>query len=135
MQTCEPVTGNPKRRPFRFEAAWLTHDSFKDLLRNSWNHEISTPQALKRLSEKLKRWNRDVFGNVYKCKDELLEKVKQVQDQLDVAQTTALLERERELIKELDVVLEQEEILWFQKSREKGIALGDVILGSIIQRR
>lgn len=24
--------GNPKRRPFRFEAAWLKHPSFKDLL-------------------------------------------------------------------------------------------------------
>ncbi|KAG7556773.1 Reverse transcriptase domain [Arabidopsis suecica] len=48
-----------------------------------------------------------------------------VQDLLDLQQTDDLLEREAALIKEFDVVLEQEEVLWFQKSREKWISLGD----------
>ncbi|XP_020234400.1 uncharacterized protein LOC109814395 [Cajanus cajan] len=27
----------PTRRPFRFEAAWLTHDGFFDIMRREWN--------------------------------------------------------------------------------------------------
>ncbi|KAG7594034.1 Reverse transcriptase domain [Arabidopsis thaliana x Arabidopsis arenosa] len=43
------LQGNPRRRPFRFEAAWLKHESFKELILNSWNDSVSTPEALERL--------------------------------------------------------------------------------------
>ena len=48
-----------------------------------------------------------------------------VQGLLDHSHTNALLDREATLLKEFEVVLEQEEMLWFQKSREKWVALGD----------
>lgn len=48
-----------------------------------------------------------------------------MQDLLEQNQTDELLNKEDVLIKEFEVVLEQEEIVWFQKSREKWIALGD----------
>ena len=48
-----------------------------------------------------------------------------VQGLLDHSHTNALLDREAALLKEFEVVLEQEEMLWFQKSREKWVALGD----------
>ncbi|XP_048629290.1 uncharacterized protein LOC125600751 [Brassica napus] len=69
--------GNPKRRPFRFEAAWLKHEGFKDLLSASWNREMRTPEALALLKVKLKKWNKE------------------------------------------------EEVLWYQKSCEKWVVLGD----------
>lgn len=72
----------------------------------------------------MKRWNREVFGDVQK-KEGLVNEIKAVQDLLEHSQTDELLNKEEGLIKELDVVLEQEEILWFQKSREKWITLGD----------
>lgn len=117
--------GDPKRRPFRFEAAWLSHMAFKDLLVASWNAELSTPAALEILRDKLRRWNREVFGEVQKRKDNLVTEIKELQDRLIVAPINELLDKEAELSKELDVVLEQEEVIWFQKSREKWIALGD----------
>lgn len=40
---------NPRRRPFWFEAAWLSHEGFKELLRNSWDASITTPEALEGL--------------------------------------------------------------------------------------
>lgn len=91
----------------------------------SWDVGLKTPEALNELRVKLKRWNRDVFGDVHKKKEALMGEIKLSQDALDVTQTDALLRKEEELIQAFDVVLEQEETIWFQKSREKWIALGD----------
>lgn len=125
LQLSPEAKGNPERRPFRFEAAWLNHPGFKDLLANSWRNELSTPEALEGLRVKLRQWNKEVFGDINKKKETLLQDIKGIQDLLEVTQSDALLNQEESLLKELDVVLEQEEILWFQKSREKWIELGD----------
>ncbi|CAA7042577.1 unnamed protein product [Microthlaspi erraticum] len=125
IQLSPTQSSDPKRRPFRFEAAWLLHESFQDLLRNSWNNAVSTPHALQALREKLKRWNHEVFGDVNRRKEELLRQIKNLQDLLEVNQTDALLDSENTLMKELDAVMEQEELIWYQKSREKYIAHGD----------
>jgi len=58
-------------------------------------------------------------------KEKLLKHITVVQDLLEQAQTDDLLKQEAELIKELDMVLEQEEMLWYQKSREKWVVHGD----------
>uniref|UniRef100_A0A1J3D4G4 Uncharacterized protein n=1 Tax=Noccaea caerulescens TaxID=107243 RepID=A0A1J3D4G4_NOCCA len=119
------LVGDPKRRPFRFEAAWLKHPGFKELLANSWNGEMETPRALESLKEKLRKWNREVFGDIQRRKEGLLTEIKSVQDILEMTQTDDLPVKEEKLLREFDVILEQEEILWFEKSREKWIALGD----------
>ena len=54
-----------------------------------------------------------------------MKEIKEVQDLLELTQSDDLLAREDRLLKEFEVLLEQEEVLWFQKSREKVIALGD----------
>ncbi|KAG7559686.1 Reverse transcriptase domain [Arabidopsis thaliana x Arabidopsis arenosa] len=125
VQLSPAVGQNRRRRPFRFEAAWLSHPSFKDLVRASWNGELQTPMALDELKEKLQQWNKDVFGDVQKKKEVLMRDIKAIQDELELVQTDSMLRREEELVKEFEVILEQEEILLFQKSREKWIALGD----------
>lgn len=51
--------------------------------------------------------------------------IKAVQELLDRNQIDALLRQEELLLKDFEEVLEQEEIIWFQKSREKWIAHGD----------
>lgn len=125
LQLSQEVAGNPRHRPFRFEAAWLTHASFKDLLLTSWDGSLSTPKALECLRKTLRKWNKEVFGDVKKRKEKLVDEIKEVQDLLDLSQTDELLGKEEALIKEFDKVLEQEELLWFQKSREKWVTQGD----------
>lgn len=49
VQLSPGMSSDPRRRPFRFEAAWLHHGSFKEMLKNSWNGNLSTPQALEGL--------------------------------------------------------------------------------------
>ncbi|XP_019099585.1 PREDICTED: uncharacterized protein LOC109132431 [Camelina sativa] len=75
LQLCPVVKGDPRRRPFWFEAAWLKHESFKDHLDASWKNDISTPEALHILWVKLKRWNAEVFGDVQRKKDKTVEEL------------------------------------------------------------
>ena len=116
MQLSPEVKRDPSRRPFRFEAAWLKHDGFKELLQNSWKTDVSTPNALSGLRRTLQKWNREVFGMVQQKKEKLVTDIKAVQDLIELAPTDVMLTKEADLITELDGVLEQEEVLWFQKS-------------------
>lgn len=125
LQLCPAQNVDARRRPFRFEAAWLSHEGFKELLTASWDTGLSTPVALNRLRWQLKKWNKEVFGNIHVRKEKVVSDLKAVQDLLEVVQTDDLLMKEDTLLKEFDVLLHQEETLWFQKSREKLLALGD----------
>jgi hypothetical protein len=55
---------------FKFLKMWSLHDSCKDVIKNCWNTlVVGCPmfilsQKLKMLKEKLKTWNKDIFGNV-----------------------------------------------------------------------
>lgn len=75
---------DPRRRPFRFEAAWLQHPSFKDLLTTSWDGQLATLEALNRLRVNLMKWNRDVFGDVRKKKKKLMVDISIVQAELEL---------------------------------------------------
>jgi len=125
VQLSPVVDRDPSRRPFRFEAMWLSHPSFREMLLASWNGGISTAEALAVLRFKLKKWNREVFGDVKKKKEDLMKEIKDIQDALELSQSDDMLRKEEDLIKAFDVVLEQKEIIWFHKSREKWVALGD----------
>lgn len=54
-----------------------------------------------------------------------MNEIKEVQEILDHTQSDDLLEKEARLLQALDRVLEQEEVLWNQKSSEKWMMAGD----------
>lgn len=51
--------------------------------------------------------------------------IREIQKDLERNPTDDLLQREEVLQKEFDIVLKQEEVLWYQKSREKWVVFGD----------
>lgn len=61
---CESEDWGPK--PFRNSDVWFTCPSFKKLVDNKWKCLLNLPfqEKLKRLKEPLRKWNRQVFGNL-----------------------------------------------------------------------
>lgn len=112
-------------RPFRFEAAWMTSPDFERVLTDEWQGEEALPTALKELAIKLHAWNATTFGNIFrrKCRNEL--RLGGVQRELAVRVTNHLIQIKRELQEERNLILRQEEILWFQKSRNVWLRSGD----------
>lgn len=61
-----------RKRPFRFERMWLTHDYCKRIAQSAWNVQIQGSRAFT-LQQKIKNvrgmfsdWNKNVFGKVEK---------------------------------------------------------------------
>jgi len=52
--------------PFRFEAAWTTHENFHRFLHDNWDIGRNLGYLLNNLTTKLKEWNKEVLGNILK---------------------------------------------------------------------
>jgi hypothetical protein len=58
--------------PFRIEKFWIDHPTFKDNINQWWQDELpyhgtrmfKLYKKLKYIKQKLKEWNREVFGNI-----------------------------------------------------------------------
>ncbi|KAK9735525.1 hypothetical protein RND81_04G210400 [Saponaria officinalis] len=112
-------------RPFRFQAAWMCHEKFTDFVWRNWNNDKPLVPFLSEFASSLQRWNRDVFRNIFSKKDKLMEQIEGIQNNPLVHSSLDLIQKEEALRKQLDNVLLQEELLWFQKSRMEYICDGD----------
>ena len=127
-------------RPFRFQAAWLSHTLFNDCLVVNWRQDIPLYPLLFHVSKALAEWNRDVFGNLFHKKKELWCRLEGIQRSWPHTHNRFLIKLEARLCTELDEVLDRIETLWFQKSRAEAIRDGDrntqfYHLSTIIRRR
>lgn len=58
-------------RPFRYQHMWASHPTFKQMVKTCWDQPLyATPLCalvgkLKRLKQELKKWNKEVFGNLF----------------------------------------------------------------------
>ncbi|XP_074314900.1 uncharacterized protein LOC141651074 [Silene latifolia] len=116
---------NSVQRPFRFQAAWMTHENFSEFIASNWETNNNLVSQLSDLSEKLQHWNETVFGNIFRKKRELMARIGGCQRELSQGRQGHLIKLEAKLRKELDEILEREEILWYQKSRVNFIKDGD----------
>ena len=66
---------NPSNRPFRFEATWLQHLDFPLFVQTNWNQNAPFTDAISDITMKLKDWNREVFGNLFRKKRRLLNRI------------------------------------------------------------
>ncbi|XP_073051702.1 uncharacterized protein [Primulina eburnea] len=122
------LAGNPNykyKSPFRFQAAWLTNEDFYKVVRNEWHDHHTLSDNVSNMANSLSSWNFSTFGNIHHRKRRLVARIEGVQRSLGNQPQHSLFKLEAKLRRELDKVLEQEELLWFQKSREEWIVSGD----------
>ncbi|XP_072066711.1 uncharacterized protein [Arachis hypogaea] len=122
-------TGRPqpkKNRPFRFIAAWATYPGYRDIVNQSW--QAGYREMHGKLSEVQKNsleFNSKVFGNIFVRKCKLERQINFLQKRLEVMEDLSMRQKEKQLIDKFNNTLVQEELLWFQKSREQWVKFGD----------
>ena len=62
-------------KPFKFLSAWLSHESFPDLVRSNWDCSRSWANNVSGFSKAARIWNRDVFGYIHKKKNRLFNRL------------------------------------------------------------
>ncbi|KAL4281246.1 hypothetical protein GQ457_03G036790 [Hibiscus cannabinus] len=112
-------------RPFRFVFAWQDHPDFKQLLLDTWKNDDPVEVNLQHCKETLTSWNSNNFGHIGQRKRRILSRLRGIDNYFSSRSSTYLSTLENSLKAELDVVLEQEESLWLQKSRCKWFCDGD----------
>ncbi|XP_021773265.1 uncharacterized protein LOC110737202 [Chenopodium quinoa] len=133
-----PISSSVK--PFRFQAAWIHHEKFGDFVVANWNNNVPIVSFLKVFAEKLNLWNREIFHNIFRKKEELMARMAGIQRELSKRRNSFLIKLEASLRRQLINVLDQEETIWFRKSRLDAICDGDrntrfFHVSTIIRRR
>ena len=70
-------------------------------------------------------WNRDHFGNIFFKKNRIQARLNGVQRAMAIRPSSSLVELENNLLKELEIILNQEHELWALKSRVNWMVQGD----------
>ena len=127
--------------PFRFQAMWMNHDNYADMISDFWENnggDILTKTG--NLAKSLAIWNRNVFGNIFKQKKSLLARISGIQRSLGRGNNVFLKNLEKDLIADYEKIRDAEAIFWRQKSRDKWLCDGDrntkfFHLTTIVRRR
>ena len=122
------VQKHPNRRRFQFEAIWARREECKNIIQEVWDgsQELNSPIGIAaRLShcvENLFRWNKMVFGKI----------PKQIQKKRETLSTLVCRDKDGNLGSEINVIrkeinelLDSEEIMWHQRSKVQWLGLGD----------
>ena len=115
----------PSPKPFKFIAAWLSYDSFDEVVKSSWQIGSSWKDNVSNFTEYATRWNKEVFGNIHKRKQRLINRLKGIQCALYESHNPFLEELQSQLWWEYEKVLFEEESIWMQKSRMDWAKWGD----------
>lgn len=100
---------NFANKPFRFHAIWLLHPKFPKVVEEAWSGDRSLPSAISDFTIRVKKWNFEVFGNLFARKKRVLARLGGVQKAIACNISEDLLRLEKNLIEEHAMIMLQEE--------------------------
>ncbi|XP_072076503.1 uncharacterized protein [Arachis hypogaea] len=102
------------------------HPDYKAIVQNSWNStDFGIHRKLLGVQEASLEFNSTVFDNIFIKKRELEAYLNCIQRKMEADDDPILKHKEEELRAEYNLVLAQEELLWYQKSRDQWVRYGD----------
>ena len=107
---------------FKFESAWLTRDDFHQVVDMNWDTNLPFQDNTSNVTKKLQELN---SFNIFHNKRRLWARIAGVQRILAIHPSANLIKLDEKLRGELYNILHQEELYWFQRSREEWIFSGD----------
>ena len=107
---------NRLERPFRFQMMWLLHPDFHRIVTEAWPNDAHLQMAILEFTRKARKWNFEVFGNLFGRKKRVLVRLQGTQKALAENPSEALMRLENQLIEEYSSILLQEEEFWALKS-------------------
>ncbi|XP_074368854.1 uncharacterized protein LOC141708914 [Apium graveolens] len=112
-----------KRRPFRFENAWLTEPMCSQIIKDCWEEEEDNTilQKLSKCAESLNVWGKEIIGSFSSRIKDCKAKLKLLRGKRD-AWYVAEFENTRQ---QLFLVLDQKEIFWRQRSKQLWLQAGE----------
>jgi hypothetical protein len=77
-----------RNRPFIFEIFYIDHPTFKDNINQWWWEELPEQgtrmlqlyKKLKYIKQKIKEWNREIFGNINQGKKSIEDRMRKLQE-------------------------------------------------------
>ena len=112
-------------RPFRFQSIWLLHPDFPRVVKEACSEGSSLHLATVDFTRKVKKWNFEVFGNLFARKRRVLARLSRTQRALANNPSESLIRLEKYLFNEYSSIILQEEEYRAFKSRINAVAFGD----------
>ncbi|XP_030931176.1 uncharacterized protein LOC115957080 [Quercus lobata] len=112
-------------RPFRFQPMWMSHPLFEKLLSDNWTDQQELEANMQNFTEAVKRWNKEIFGNIFQRKARIEARLKGIQKALAYGPSRFLIRLDKQLSEEYWEVSQQEKEFWSVKSRYNWLIQGD----------
>lgn len=105
---------------------WLANNEFRGVVESVWAHSHGNiAEKGENLAVSLQEWNKKSFGNLFRKKKKLRARISGVQRALAQQRSHQLELLEEQFLSEYNVILEQEDTFWAQKSRVQWIQQGE----------
>ena len=76
-------SGTSYVRQFRFLAPWISHTDWDSFVQNNWDYNLPLGEAIAKFTERVMVWNKEVFGNIFQRKKQVLARLRGIQKALE----------------------------------------------------
>ena len=120
------------RKSFKIEAMWLSHKTFKPMVKDLWNQQLDNDSLLNfititnQFAQQARVWNKNVYGNIFRKIETLNDRSNDIQKQLMLSPFSMFLqEQDNKIREELMQCYASEETFWTQRAKANWLRLGD----------